>query len=73
MATEYIEYLTVESDRWDLVAWRMYGDALGYGRIVEANPQAPLTPLLPAGLTLMVPVLVDPLPVPYDRLPPWKR
>ena len=31
------EYVTKEGDRFDLIAFRFYGDPLGYAPILEAN------------------------------------
>ena len=71
--SDFIEYTTLESDRWDLISWRMYGTASEYHRIMDANPTVPLTPMLKAGLRLRVPVIIDPELASYEGLPPWKR
>lgn len=67
----FIEHVTVDGDRWDLLAWDYYGDAHGYARIVRANPHVAPTPLLPAGVRLAIPVIAR--PVSAHGLPPWKR
>lgn len=72
MAQEYVEYLTIEGDRWDLIAWRHYGDPHLYEPIIVANPTVPIRPQLPSGLRLMVPVLPD-AQIEDRNLPPWKR
>lgn len=30
----YLEHVTSEGERWDNLAWRFYGDALAYERII---------------------------------------
>ncbi|MDD2870078.1 tail protein X [Neomegalonema sp.] len=69
---EYVEHLTSEGDRWDLLAWTYYGDAHLYEPIVTANPGVPIRPFLEAGVLLLVPVLPDAVVV-DQGLPPWKR
>jgi len=70
---EYLEYTTQQDDRWDLIAYRFYGDATRYEPIVRANPHVAIRPTLPAGETLRVPVLEASDAVPSAELPPWKR
>lgn len=75
---DYFEHVTVEGDRWDLLAWRYYGDQHKQTVLLEANrdlwrdvlgtPPA----ILPYGLTLKVPVIA-PEPTNSAGLPPWKR
>lgn len=43
-------------ERWDTLAWRYYGDATAYERIMRANPDVPRDLLLPEGVMLQVPV-----------------
>lgn len=68
----FIQYTTIENDRWDLIAYRMYGDANAYEAIIAANPDIPIRPLLDAGLTVLVP-LREPAAVDATLLPPWKQ
>lgn len=70
---EQLVHVTQEQERWDQIALRYYGNAYLLGRIVEANPGVPVTPILPAGLRLRVPVLDLEETVPVPGLPPWKR
>lgn len=67
----YLNHITTEGERWDLLAYRYYGNALLYERIVAANPHVPLTPTLPSGLTLSIP-LIEQQDLSED-LPPWLR
>lgn len=70
---EYLEHFTSDGERWDTLAWQYYGDAHKYGPIIEANPHAPLAPVLPSGLKLAIPLLDVSETVSQEDLPPWKR
>lgn len=70
---EALIHLTSEGERWDQLADRYYGDPCGYIRIIEANPGAPILPRLPAGLSLMIPLLEEDDALEHEELPPWKR
>ena len=69
----YDVYVTVEGDRWDLIAWRAYGDPHHYEPIIRANPEIGPVPLLPGGQRLRIPVVETPTQVLDHGLPPWKR
>lgn len=68
----YVIVTTKEGDRWDLIAWRCYGDAQRIEPIITANPRIPIRTVLPAGLQVRVPVLDAPA-ADAAALPPWKR
>ena len=68
----FVEYVTREGDRWDLVAYRMYGDAYAYEPIIVANPDVPIRPTIASGLRLLIP-LRDLALVDASSVPPWKR
>lgn len=71
---DYLEHLTRDGDRWDLLAWHYYGDAALMNPIIDANLQLRLLPTLGAGLTVRIPVLEDDEPMlSKEELPPWKR
>lgn len=65
-------YTTLDGDRWDLIAWRVYGDVRLLDRLVEANPSVAIQPVLPAGLLLRIPDVREKISLP-GGLPPWKR
>lgn len=71
-ATQQIEHTTQDGDRWDLIAYKYYGDAAQSGPIQAANLHVPLNPVLPAGITLRIPVL-DTAQFDINLLPPWNR
>lgn len=65
---------TRDGERWDQLAYRYYGDALAYGRLVEANQHLDIAAVLPGNVVLLVPVVVAPdVATPSSQLPPWKR
>jgi phage tail protein X len=68
----FVEYITRDGDRWDLIAEAAYGDPWAFGPIIEANPDVPIRPVLPGGLRLLLPVR-EQAPTPAAELPPWKR
>lgn len=70
--SEYFHvHITQDGDRWDLLAYKFYGDAMRFEPIIVANPAVPMTPVIPSGLTLYIPVLDD--EPEYEVLPPWRR
>lgn len=68
----YLKHITKEGERWDMLAYRYYGDALAYERIVAANPHVAVTPALAGGLMLAIPVIEETETLTED-LPPWLR
>ena len=74
----HFEHVTIDGDRWDLLAYRYYGDVSKQSVLLDANRSLFIDPIvvppliLPAGLSLVVPVL-DAEEVDQNRLPPWKR
>jgi len=69
---QYVEHITTEGDRWDLLAWRYYGDPHLYEPIIVANSSVPIRPSIASGIKLRIPVLPDEVVLDRD-LPPWKR
>lgn len=54
--TEIIEYMTQDGDRWDLIAYKFYGDSRFYEPIIKANPIIPIGIFrIPAGIMLKIP------------------
>ncbi len=70
--TNYYSYITKDSDRWDLIAYKFYGDATKYEIIIEANPDVPITPTLESGIKLKIPVLDENSSITFE-LPPWRK
>lgn len=72
--TQYIAYRTREGQRWDTVAYEVYGDPYGYPQIIEANPVYRAVAVLAAGIVLRIPVDEQSEPtIAPENLPPWKR
>lgn len=72
MQTQSITHITSAGERWDLLAWRYYGDATAYSPIIMANPAIPIESVFPAGLVIAIPLLQLGASRNVD-LPPWKR
>ncbi len=72
MASTNIVHVTNAGERWDTIAWNYYGNATQYSAIVMANPQVSISPTLPAGIQLIIPVIVQTV-APVTSLPPWKQ
>lgn len=74
----YFVHNTIDGDRWDLLAYRYYGDQHKQTILLEANRDLFIDPIvvppmiLPSGLALKVPV-IDDSEVDESNLPPWKR
>lgn len=75
---DFFEHVTREGDRWDMLAWRYYGDQHLQTVILEANRglyvDGLVTPpaILPHGVTLRIPV-IEAQATNEASLPPWKR
>ncbi len=72
MQGQYITHITSVGERWDLLAWRYYGDATIYSPIIMANPSIPIEPVFEAGLVIAIPIIQLSAPQ-NSNLPPWKR
>lgn len=69
-----VEYVVKDGDRWDLVAYKAYGDATLFNGIIEANPAVVVTATLIAGTKLTIPILEDgDIEIDSQLEPPWKR
>jgi phage tail protein X len=68
---QYIVHVTRAGERWDLLAWRFYGDATKYGDIIVANPGVPIVPVFDAGVAVRIPLLAHGAAL-GAGLPPWK-
>jgi phage tail protein X len=68
---QFILHITRAGERWDLLAWRYYGDPTDYFPIIMANPNVPIEPVFDAGISIAVPILEKRAVVTAD-LPPWK-
>lgn len=71
-AESFIVHVTRAGERWDLLAWRYYGDASAYRPIIVANPDTAIEPVFEAAVVILVPVLERSASDDAD-LPPWRR
>lgn len=56
---EFIEYVTQDNDRWDLIAYKMYGDVNKMNILLENNPDHRLVTIFEAGVKLIVPIIEE--------------
>lgn len=71
---QFVEHLTTDGDRWDLLAYDYYGDPYAYEPIIRANPAHSFTTVLEGGRLLRIPVVEAAIADVDDALlPPWKR
>lgn len=73
MASEHLEHVAREGDRWDSLAYQYYGDPFGYVRLIEANPHVPIRPYIAAGTRLAIPLIEPAAAASTEEMPPWKR
>lgn len=66
----YIEYETDDGDAFDTIALNFYDDEFKAHIIIQANSQYSDMIILPAGLTIKIPIIDED---PAETLPPWKR
>lgn len=59
---QFAPYTTGPADRWDLIAWRAYGDPTQIAPIIAANPTVAISPVLPQGITVFCPLITPPAP-----------
>jgi phage tail protein X len=68
---QFMLHVTTAGERWDLLAWRYYGDPTDYSPIIMANPNVAIVPVFDAGISIEVPILQKSAVVTVN-LPPWK-
>lgn len=68
------QYIVSEGMRWDTVSQNAYGNPALYSDIIAANPKVPITPKLPGGTVLNIPILEEnTVQTSKELLPPWKQ
>jgi phage tail protein X len=67
------EYITIQGDRLDTIAFKAYGDPFKWAPIVDSNPSLPIQAEYPAGIRIVLPVVEDVDLIELDLLPPWKK
>jgi phage tail protein X len=71
--TPAILYTAAAGDRWDWIAWKMYGDVSMMGALILANPQIPAWSALAAGTPVYAPPLALAPAADAAALPPWRQ
>lgn len=72
--SNFVEYIVKDGDRWDTIANKAYGDPTLFGGIIEANKATVISPIVPTGTRLIIPILEqNEIEVDTELLPPWKR
>ncbi len=69
--SEFYSYITTQNDRWDLISYKFYKTPFLYEKIIKANPNIPIKPILDAGIELKIPVIQESETIKFE-LPPWK-
>jgi phage tail protein X len=66
-----MKYITKEGDRWDLLAWKFYGDPYMYEPLLLENKELMRFTVLPAGKVIEIPEIIDET-TPEVVAPPWQ-
>jgi len=66
-----ILHVTTAGERWDLLAWRYYGDPTDYSPIIMANPNVAIVPVFDSGISIAIP-LQQKRAIATANMPPWK-
>lgn len=64
------QYITVQGDMWDGIAYTQLGDARHMSTLLNANKEYLDYYIFPAGITLVLPDIEPDIPA---TLPPWRR
>ena len=65
------QYVTIQGDTWDGIAFRLWGEERHMNRLMAANPDHADVLIFPAGLRLGVPEAPPPATLKTSELPPW--
>lgn len=72
MSESFMQYTTSEGDRWDLIAYKYYGDATMIDKLILANPYLSLAEEFKANLTIYIPI-IHAKKTAQEDMPPWLR
>lgn len=71
---EQLQYTVIESERWDSIAYKAYGNVSLMGLLIESNPELPISEVIPGGTVVNIPVIAEKqFEQTNDLLPPWKK
>lgn len=65
-----IIHMSGPEDRWDYLAALYYGDDTLFGTIIMANAQLPISPTIPQGVPVFIP-MITPAPASTGSPLPW--
>lgn len=72
--SKYIEHTAQAGERWDDLAYKYYGNCFQVNEIIEANPQIGISPFLPEGETIVIPILESKTSsTSNESLPIWQQ
>ena len=72
--TSYVFYTAGANERWDTVAYKALKNTYQISKIIEANPQIPISTEIKEGTELIIPIEENPPEeINQDLLPIWKR
>jgi phage tail protein X len=72
--SNFVEYVSKQGDRWDIIAMKAYGDASLINGLIESNASVVISPIIPLGTRIIVPILESgDIQIDSELLPPWKR
>ncbi len=64
-------YVTIQGDMWDLIAYKVYGNEKYINLLLEANEEHRETAIFSSGVTIICPdVTIDSS---TSILPPWRQ
>lgn len=67
-----LQYVTKEGERWDYISFKAFGNSGLSKLIIAANPNVPITDVLPAGVVLDIPIQEEETVLTNQELtPPW--
>lgn len=69
MENNYIEYITVKGDTFDMLAYKAYSNEFLASTIIQANPEYADVLIFDAGITLKLPKVTKQA---ASTLPPWR-
>lgn len=64
-------YTTIQGDKWDSIAYKLYGDTKFTDVLISANFEHRMIYIFSAGIVLNVPEVEERVSI--DDLPPWKQ
>ena len=72
--TSFVFYIAGANERWDTVAYKVLKNTYQISKIIEANPQIPISSEIKEGTELIIPIEETQTETTnQDLLPIWKR